>query len=311
MGKGLIMNQALTTTGKFIRDFESPKNQQSLKQYFDKDDTGQKLFTQVVVRAIQQDPDLLNADRTSLFLACQTAAQDGLLPDKKDGALVIYNVNVGTKANPTWKKIVQWQPMIGGLRKKLAMHGFLGLRAELVYENDVKDGRFRYEKGDEPKIIHTPNEFGERGEIVGAYAIVTDTNTGEIYRDTMTIGDMEVTRSKSKNPHGGAWKDYTNEMYRKTMARRLFKQLPLISPEVIDLIQRDDERNFDFSDTPKSSSVAQEVQEAARSKPLEGEVVKKKKVAKKKVAKKPEPEQPDLGPEPPPEEEVDPLSEVG
>ena len=146
----------------------------------------QKLFTQVVVRAVQEQPELLNADRTSLFLACQTAAQDGLLPDRKDGALVVYNTKVGEQ----WIKKVQWQPMIGGLRKTLANHGFTGLRAELVYENDVKEGRFSYEKGDNPKIIHNPNVFGDRGVIVGAYAIVTDSNTGEVYRDSMSVEEL-------------------------------------------------------------------------------------------------------------------------
>lgn len=311
------MNQALTTpTGKFIQDFEGPKNQQSLKQYFDKDDSGQKMFTQVVVRAIQQDPELLNADRTSLFLACQTAAQDGLLPDKKDGALVVYNTKVGN----AWKKMVQWQPMIGGLRKKLAGHGF-SIRAEVVYFND----EFSYEIGDEPKLIHRPKVFGDRGEIVGAYAIATDEH-GKMYRETMDVAELEKVRASSKNPNGGAWKTWLTEMYRKTVAKRLFKQLPLISVEFSDLIDRDNQQFEPAGTTSGPSSVAQEVQREAQaqaSKPIEGEVVRKpakKKVTKKKVAKKPEPEPvaaqeqepeappPDMGPEPPPiEEGQDPL----
>jgi phage RecT family recombinase len=309
MGKGLNMNQELATTGKFIEIFDGPKNQQSLKQYFDKDDTGQKLFTQVVIRAVQQDPDLLNADRNSLFLACQTAAQDGLLPDKKDGALVIYN----TKVNNAWKKLVQWQPMIGGLRKKLAGHGF-SIRAEIVYENDD----FSYEMGDEPKIIHRPKVFGDRGAIVGAYAIATDEH-GKMYRDTMDVLELEKVRATSKNPNGGAWGNWLTEMYRKTIAKRLFKQLPLISTELTELLDRDNEQFEPMGKPAGPSSVAQEVQQAARSAPIEGEVlppkVTKKKVTKKKVVtKKPEPEVvvesiPDMGPNPPidPEEEPDPI----
>lgn len=303
------------STGSFIQAFEGAKNQQSLKQYFDKDDTGQKLFTQVVVRAIQQDPTLLHADRTSLFLACQSAAQDGLLPDKRDGALVIYNTKVGN----SWKKVVQWQPMIGGLRKKLALHGFIGLRAELVYANDVAEGRFNYEQGDEPKIVHKPNIFGDRGEIVGAYAVVKDTNTGEMYRDSMTVAELEVTRSKSKNPNAGAWKDYTNEMYRKTMARRLFKQLPLVG-DIMDLINRDDDRSFDFDDTPKPSNMAQKVQAEVRAEspnvvdmpePIEGEVMEQEtKPVKKKAPRRKArtPEEIDEAAKEPAENEPDPLA---
>jgi len=293
------MNQDLTaSTGGFIAQLESPQTQQGLKQYFKSDDL-RNLFNQVMKRAVQEQPELLNADRTSLFLACQTAAQDGLLPDRKDGALVVYNTKVGEQ----WIKKVQWQPMIGGLRKTLANHGFTGLRAELVYENDVKEGRFSYEKGDNPKIIHNPNVFGDRGAIVGAYAIVTDSNTGEVYRDSMSVEELEVTRSKSKNPQGGAWKDYTNEMYRKTMARRLFKQLPLISTELLSMIERDDERNYNFNDSPKVSSVAKSVQQEMR-KPIEGTVEKPKPKKKKVVKKAPEPE-PEPEPEQPPLSDYD------
>lgn len=296
-----MSNELQASTGNFIKQFEGAKNQNSLQQYFDNADM-RSMFTQVVIRAVQQNPDLLNADRTSLFLACQEAAQDRLLPDNKDGALVIYNTNVGSKASPRWVKKVQWQPMIGGLRRKLALHGFHGLRAELVFEKD----KFRYVKGDDPKIVHEPEVFGDRGDLIGAYAVVRDTNTGEVYRDAMSLSDLEMVRSKSRNPEVGPWKDFTDEMYRKTMARRLVKQLPLISPEITAILARDDERNFEFNAAPKASSVAQEVQSQVRqeNEPLEGEVVekkpKKKKVSKKKVVRRKAKE-----PEPPPEPEYE------
>jgi len=299
------MSQQLTTG--FINTFESEKSQQSLQKYFEKDTSQQKLFTQVVIRAVQEQPDLLNADRNSLFLACQTAAQDGLLPDRKDGALVIYNTKVGDR----WIKKVQWQPMIGGLRKKLADHGF-NIRAEIVYENDD----FAYEMGDEPKIIHRPKVFGDRGDIVGAYAIATD-DKGKMYRDTMDLAELEKVRASSKNAEGNIWVTWLTEMYRKTVAKRLFKQLPLISTALSDLLDRDNEQ-FSVGKPTGPSSVAQEVQAAASEpEPIEGEFVESKPVVKKKVVKRraaatPKPTQaepiPDMGPEPPPIEEDDPLA---
>lgn len=285
------MNQDITNTGKFIEVFEGPKSQQSLKQYFDKDDSGQKMFTQVVIRAVQQDPELLNADRNSLFLACQTAAQDGLLPDKKDGALVVYN----TKSGNQWIKKVQWQPMIGGLRKKLANHGF-SLRAEVVYAND----EFSYEMGDDPKIIHRPKVFGERGEIVGAYAIATD-EKGNKYRETMDLDELEKVRNSSKNPNGGPWQTWRTEMYRKTVAKRLFKVLPLISIDVADLLERDNEQFVDMAHPRTVSSVAQDVQEVIKPS-IEGKS--KRKVVKKKPEPEPEPEV-----EIEDEEKVDPIAD--
>jgi recombination protein RecT len=301
------MTNLVSTTKSFIDTFESTKNQHSLQQYFDQDDT-QKLFTQVVIRAVQEDVNLLNADRASLFLACQSAAQDGLLPDRKEGALVIYN----TKSGDRWIKKVQWQPMIGGIRKKLANHGF-NIRAEVVYEND----EFAFEMGDDPKIIHRPPGFQDRGAIIGAYAIATDAN-GNKYRETMDLEELEKVRQSSRNADGDIWTKWRTEMYRKTVAKRLFKQLPLISTDVYDLINRDNEQ-FEPASNERSVAVVQleRAAKAAKTEPVEGELVPsepskpaKKKVAKKVKAKK-EPDAPDMGPEPPPipddELEQDPL----
>lgn len=292
------MTNDLATTSSVIQALESPKMQQSLKQYFDRDDTGQKRFTQVVIRAVQENPDLLLADRASLFLACQTAAQDGLLPDRKEGALVVYN----TKVNNTFVKKVQWQPMIGGLRKKLANHGF-SLRAEIVYEHD----QFLYEMGDEPRIVHKPEVFGNRGEIRGAYAIA-EAQDGAKYRETMTVEELEKVRAASRNASSGPWATWTTEMYRKTVAKRLFKQLPLISPDLADLIDRDNEE-YEIVGKPGVSSIAKEVQQQVRAAPIEGTVEPKKRGPRKAApppAEEPEPA-PDIGPEPP-EYEDDPLA---
>jgi recombination protein RecT len=48
-------------------------------------------FQRTVLTAAAQNPDLLKADRQSLILACYKAAQDGLLPDGREAALVTFN----------------------------------------------------------------------------------------------------------------------------------------------------------------------------------------------------------------------------
>src|SRR3546814_12604527 len=54
-------------------------------------------FHRVAVTAISSNPDLLNVDRTSLFGALMKAAQDGLLPDGREGAIVPH------KGKASWK----------------------------------------------------------------------------------------------------------------------------------------------------------------------------------------------------------------
>ncbi|MCX7898503.1 MAG: recombinase RecT [Methylocystis sp.] len=179
-------------------------------------------FMRVVNTAVTSNPDLLNADRVTLFQSAVKAAQDGLLPDGRDGALVIF----GGK--------VQWMPMIGGILKKVRNSGeLLSISAYVAYSND----EFTYELGDEEKIIHRP-ALEARGEPRIVYAIAK-TKDGGIYREVMTVGEVEKVRSVSRAKNSGPWKDWWDEMAKKTVLRRLSKRLPM-SSDLDDLIRRDD-----------------------------------------------------------------------
>jgi recombination protein RecT len=220
-------------------------------------DIDRKKFTAVVLRAIQEDPDLRkdNVDKSALLLACQRAAGDGLLPDKREGVIVIR------KGKPTWN------PMIGGMRKILGKLGY-DLRAELVYERDA----FDYELGDDPKLSHKPAPLGvDRGKQIGAYAIITHSATGRKYREVMNM--TELNAIKAMGAGGGPWGGaFASEMYRKAVGRRCFKQVPIVeTPENKDALERlnrvleSDNALFDLgkADT-KPSDAAREVQEAVR-----------------------------------------------
>jgi hypothetical protein len=80
-------------------------------------------FQRTVLTAVAQNPDLLKADRQSLILACYKAAQDALLPDGREAALVTFNTR--KKIDGQWKtmKQVQYMPMVYGLRKKILQSG--------------------------------------------------------------------------------------------------------------------------------------------------------------------------------------------
>src|SRR5712671_3442422 len=72
-------------------------------------------FGRVVLTAIQNNPELLDCDRRSMWNAAMRAANDGLLPDGRLGAIVIYKVSGIKRA--------QWLPMIAGLRQKVRNSG--------------------------------------------------------------------------------------------------------------------------------------------------------------------------------------------
>jgi|HigsolmetaAR201D_1030396.scaffolds.fasta_scaffold13420_2 recombinase, phage RecT family len=197
-------------------------------------------FMRVVLTAVNGNPDLLQADRRSLFESAMKAAQDGLLPDGRDGALVIYNTRVEIDGKKEWIKKVQWMPMVGGILKKVRNSGeLLTISAYVVYERD----HFEYSLGDNEAIIHKPCLDEDRGKPRLVYAIAK-TKDGGIYREIMTFSEVEKVRGISKAKDNGPWKDWWDEMAKKTVIRRLAKRLPM-SSDLDDLIRRDDDL-YDF-----------------------------------------------------------------
>lgn len=191
-------------------------------------------FERVVLSAIQNNLQLLDAPKRELFNACVKAAQDGLLPDGREGALVCRPSRNGVT--------VTWQPMISGIRKKVRNSGEIATwDVHAVYENDA----FEFELGDDPFIRHKP-ALRDRGELVAVYSIAT-LKSGEKSRDVMSVDDVNRIRDRSD-----AWKAYKAgkikstpwatdyaEMAKKTLARRHSKVLPM-STDLDDLLRRDD-----------------------------------------------------------------------
>jgi recombination protein RecT len=178
-------------------------------------------FVRITLTAIQGSPDLLNQDRQSLYGACMKCAQAGLIPDGREAALVPF------------KGKVQFMPMVEGLMKQVRNSGEIAnISVQIVKEND----EFDYELGDNERIVHKPALKG-RGEIIGAYSIVTLKN-GEKSREWMDIEELLAIRDRgAKN---GPWVTDPGEMCRKTVFRRHYKRLPK-STDLDDLIREDDE----------------------------------------------------------------------
>jgi recombination protein RecT len=195
-------------------------------------------FNRVVMTAIQATPKLLQCNRQSFFNSCVRAAQDGLLPDGREGAIVPY----GNDA--------QWLPMIAGLRKKARNSGEIATwDVHAVFEKDD----FDYELGDNPFIRHKPT-LGEPGKLIAVYSIAV-LKSGEISRDVMSVIQVEKIRTKSKGSNT-PWNDpiFYPEMAKKTVAKRHAKVLPT-STDLDDLLRRDDDLYDLSSASDKSEGV--------------------------------------------------------
>lgn len=192
-------------------------------------------FKRVIITAVNQNPDLAAADRRSLFTSCVKAAQDGLLPDGREAALVIFNTKVKREGKEVWINAVQYMPMIAGIRKRMRNTGeVLSADASVVYKND----EFDYELGDNQFIRHKPT-MGDPGPAIGAYAIIKLAN-GEIIRDVMGVARIEKARAVSKSKNGPAWTGWWDEMACKTVLRHAAKSAPT-SAELERLLLRDDD----------------------------------------------------------------------
>lgn len=176
-------------------------------------------FVRATVTALNQNPVLVTVDRASFFNAVLKCAQDGLLPDGREATIVeVKDKNVG-KAAAYW-------PMIGGYRKIAADHG-ITLNAFVVYQND----EFDYTLGEAPHVHHKPPRLGEdRGEPIGAYAVATFADGRMVCPpEVMSVQEIEKVRavSRAAKSEYGPWVNWWDQQARKTVARRLFKQLPL------------------------------------------------------------------------------------
>ena len=186
-------------------------------------------FVRVVVTAIQSNPSLQQADRDSVLGAAIKCAQDGLLPDGREAALVVYG------------KQAQYLPMIAGVLAKVRRSGeLLTIGAHVVYDKDA----FTYTLGDDERIEHQPFLDGPRGKPKAVYA-VAKTKDGGIYREVMSVEQIEQVRNVSRAKGNGPWVQWWDEMARKTVLRRLSKRLPM-STDLLQVFERDND-HYDLS----------------------------------------------------------------
>lgn len=202
-----------------------------------------KKFTRVALTAINTNPDLRNADKASLFGALTKLAQDGLLPDGREAALVIFNQK---DRSGGWQKKVQAMPMIAGVLKKVRQSGEVAsVDCHVVHRND----KFTYRPGIDNAPVFEPDWFGDRGEPIGAYAIATLKSGETVPPEIMNIEQINKVRNVSRSKDKGPWVDWFEEMARKTVMRRFAKRLPSSTDLEDEVFSRDETLATDFRPT--------------------------------------------------------------
>ena len=108
------------------------------------------------------------------------------------------------------------------LIKKYSTRPVLDVYAKLVRQGDefqlyIKEGRQTFD--------FKPLPFND-GAIIGAFAVILYKDGG-LDIEEMSLKELEKVRSKSKMANGMAWKDFTGEMYKKTVIHRIKKKATL------------------------------------------------------------------------------------
>lgn len=204
-------------------------------------------FVRATITALMANPELALSDHASVLNALMRSAQDGLMPDGHEAALVLY------------KGKASYLPMIGGLRKIAAEHGW-SIETRVVYAND----RFEHEEGLEPRLEHVPAR-GDRGDKVAVYAVGRHRD-GRRQFEVMYAPEVAKVRKSSRAADRGPWVDWPERMWEKSAGRALFKRLALDPSDVrvrrviaVDELEPGDAVRKLYGDVPARAPIAGEL----------------------------------------------------
>lgn len=241
----------------------------------------------VTQQALRANPKLMECSVASLLAATISCAQLGLEPNSPQRHIYLIPFRNNKKNITEIQIIVGYAGLI-----TLAMRTgtFKSISAQLVYTKDT----FEMEMGLDVKLRHVPFLGGDRGDILGAYAVAHFKDGGAQY-EFMTTSQIDRIRDSSKAYQDAKrfaakdsktlqtpWAQHYDEMARKTAIRRLCKWLPM-SVEMATAVAMDelgergrapdfqqvlDDIAYTVSDTPREEAEAGAEEEAAQSAPV-------------------------------------------
>ena len=174
-------------------------------------------LVRIISSQISQNPELGQADPTSLMSAVMRCAQLGLEPGAALSRIHLVPRNNKKKNIKEVSVIIGYQGLIELARRSGEI---TEIYAEAVYDNDFYKVTFGLNRN----LEHEPAE-DDRGKFKAVYA-VAKYRDGGIHFITMSKFDVEKIRTNPKYPNP-IWNDHYSEMAKKTAIRRLSKYLPL------------------------------------------------------------------------------------
>lgn len=214
------------------------KNKNTIAQSLENTPLTPERLLNVCMTEVRKTPKLRECTQASLLGAVIQSAQLGLEPGSALGhcyLIPFYNKHL---------KALECQFMLG-YRGMLALSrrsgAIVNIDARVVYAADHFDLLY----GTETKIVHKPKLSGEKGGVVGVYAVARLEGGGSQV-EYMAIEEILKVRDSSKAREDGPWVNHFEEMAKKTVVRRLFKYLP-VSVEALTAVGLDERADAGLS----------------------------------------------------------------
>lgn len=170
-------------------------------------------FVQNAVALVTENENLSKVPQSKLIPGLLKGAYLGLDFFNKECYLIPYGPELQFQID--YKGSVK-------LAKKYAVRPVEEIYARIVREGDEFSEEI---KDNEPRINFKPKPFNN-GKIVGAFA-VCQYKDGGAKVEVMSIDQLDAAKRMSKAQTGTAWKFFPEEMYKKTVIRRLCKGIPI------------------------------------------------------------------------------------
>ena len=170
-------------------------------------------FIQNTVALMQDNKDLAKFPQSKVVPGLLKGAYLGLDFFNKECYLIPYGQDL------------QFQIDYKGMQKLVKKYAVRPV--DEIYARIVRDGDDFSEsiKDNEPVVNFNPKPFNN-GKIIGAFA-VCQYKDGGAKVEVMSIEQLDAAKRLSKAQTGTAWKFFAEEMYKKTVIRRLCKGIPV------------------------------------------------------------------------------------
>lgn len=171
-------------------------------------------FQRVALTAFSANPALQRCDPKSFIASMMQSAQLGLEPNTPLGQayLIPYGQNV------------QFQVGYKGMLELAQRSG----KIKTIYAHEVRENdEFDIDYGLEQSLKHKPLLKGERGEVIGYYAVYHTVDGGFSFVFMTKQEVLDFAQSKSKTFRNGPWQTDFDAMAKKTVIKQLLKYAPI------------------------------------------------------------------------------------